>query len=58
LDTGRIAWVPMANRTFFDVDATEPGFDWVQRRILGEYTLEVKNADTAHAMLINLDPTP
>jgi hypothetical protein len=27
LDTGRIAWVPMANRTFFDVDATEPGFD-------------------------------
>lgn len=58
LTTPLIGLVPMANRTFESSPATEAGFDGEQVRILGEYTMEMKNAGTAHVLLVNLDPTP
>ena len=58
LDTSRIGLVPLAGRTFESVPATQPGFDGEQVRLLGEYTMELQNADTGHAMIVNLDPTP
>lgn len=58
VDPTKIAWVPLQNRQFQDKDATTPGFDGVQRRIIGEYTLQVKNAAESHVLIENLDPTP
>lgn len=47
LDTSRIKLMPFADDTFKLMAATD-WVDGVKRRILGEYTLEVRNADTAH----------
>ena len=54
LDMTKIVMVPLQNRQMTDKDATAPGDDFVARRIIGEYTLEVKNADTCHAYIYNL----
>ena len=54
LDTSRLRLVPLAGSTLTDFDATPNGADFIARRILGEYTLEVKNAKQAHGVLENL----
>jgi hypothetical protein len=54
LDMTKIALVPLQNRQMHDLDATPAGADYVARRIIGEYTLEVKNASTSHAYISNL----
>ena len=54
LDTRRLALVPMENRALSDFDATPAGADFVARRILGEYTLEVRNSLQAHGIIKNL----
>jgi len=55
LDMSKIALVPLQNRAFQDKDATLPGADYVARRIIGEYTLQVKNAADSHAYIHSLD---
>jgi hypothetical protein len=42
-------------RSITDSDATQPGADYYQRRILGELTLTVKNGTTSHALATGLD---
>lgn len=54
LDTSRLKLVPLAGSTLSDFDATPPGADFIARRILGEYTLEVKNAKQAHGLIEGL----
>jgi len=54
LDPSKVALVPLKNRAFFDEDATPAGADYVARRILGEYTLEVKNAAECHSYIYGL----
>lgn len=54
LDTSRISIVPYNGRGFQDSDATSPGFDGVARKIIGEYTAEIRNAGTAHARITGL----
>jgi hypothetical protein len=53
-DLSRVALVPLQNSAIRDLDATPPGADYFARRILGEYTLEFKNAAQAHASVYNL----
>lgn len=54
LDMSKIQLVPLKDRQFTDEDATPNGADYVARRILGEYTLEVKNAANSHAYVYGL----
>ena len=54
LDSRKLALVPMENRGLSDFDATPTGADFTARRILGEYTLEVRNAKQAHGLIKNL----
>lgn len=55
LDTTKLALVPMRGRAFKDLPATpSPAADYVARRIIGEYTLEVRNGLQAHGILKNL----
>ena len=54
LDTSRISLVPLAGRALQDSDATPNGADYFARRILGEYTAEIKNAKQAHGLITNL----
>lgn len=54
LDSSKITLVPLQNRQFQDKDATPAGADYVARRIIGEYTLEVKNAAESHAYIYGL----
>lgn len=54
LDMSKITLVPLQNRQMQDKDATPAGADYVARRIIGEYTLEVKNASTSHAYIYGL----
>jgi hypothetical protein len=54
LDTSRLRLVPLKGSTIQDFDATPNGADFIARRILGEYTLEVRNAKEAHGVLENL----
>ncbi len=54
LDTRRLALVPMDGRSLSDFDATPTGADFTARRVLGEYTLEVRNASQAHGLIKNL----
>lgn len=53
VDLERVALVPM--RSLNDEDATPNGSDYVARRILGEYTFEVKNGQSAHGRALGLD---
>ena len=52
IDPTKITLVPM--RRFQDKDATPAGADYVARRIIGEYTLEVKNASNSHVYIKDL----
>ena len=54
LDPSKVALVPLQNRAFTDSDATPAGADYVARRVLWEYTLEVKNAADSHAYIYGL----
>jgi hypothetical protein len=54
LDMSKISMVPLQNRQFQDKDATLPGADYVARRIIGEYTLQVKNAGQSHSYIYDL----
>ena len=51
VDSSKVALVPL--RSFEDMDATANGADYFARRILGEYTLEVRNAPV-HTLITNL----
>ena len=53
LDTTRIRLVPLNQRALTDEDATPRGADFYARRVLGEYTMEMKNALQAHGLLKN-----
>lgn len=55
VDMNRIELAPLVDSALFDKDATLPGFDGFKRRILGEYTLRVKNAKEAHAIAVGLN---
>jgi len=54
LDPSKVALVPLQNRQFQDKDATPAGADYVARRIIGEYTLQVKNAAESHSYIFGL----
>jgi len=54
LDMSKINLVPLQNRQMQDKDATPAGADYVARRVIGEYTLEVKNASQSHAYIYGL----
>lgn len=53
LDTGRIKLAPFQDDAF-KLMAASDWVDGVKRRILGEFTLEVKNASTAHSWYYNV----
>ncbi len=57
LDPSRLELNPLDGSAFKDEDARLPGADYFARRILGEYTMTVKNAKEAHGMLYNLKTT-
>jgi hypothetical protein len=54
IDPTRVSLVPLQNRAFSDKDATAPGADFVARRIIGEYTMQVKNAANGHVLITGL----
>lgn len=54
LDPTRLELVPLDGSAFKDEDARVPGGDYFARRILGEYTMAIKNAKEAHGMLYGL----
>jgi len=54
LDSTRISLRPLAGRAVGSTDATPPGADYVGSRILGEYTLEVRNHREAHGLITGL----
>ena len=54
LDLDKISLHPLAGGALSDKDATLPGADYIARRILGEYTLEVRNGQTCHGMAVGL----
>jgi len=51
IDSSLIRLRPMKGRGFQDMDATPAGCDYVERRILGEYSLEIRNAAEAHVFI-------
>ncbi len=53
LDTSRIQVVPMTGRAFGIQDIAKTG-DSLKSQIIGDYTLECRNADQAHAIHTNL----
>lgn len=53
LDVGRIKLLPFQD-DMFKLMAAQDWVDGVKRRILGEYTVEVRNAATAHNYLYNV----
>lgn len=54
VDVSRLRLVPFTEGNLRDFDATKNGADNIARRMLGEMTLEVKNALEMHASLQNL----
>jgi hypothetical protein len=54
VDLNNIRLVPLRGSELKDMDATAPGFDGAARRVLGEYTLEVRNGDKSHALATGL----
>ena len=55
VDMNRVELTPLATRALQDEDATPKGYDGFQRRILGEYTVRVKNGKEAHAIATGLN---
>ena len=53
IDTGKLRLNPWMGGAF-DEDATPPGADYVQRRLWSQYTLEVRNPESAHGLITNL----
>lgn len=51
IDPSKVSLVPLQNRAFEDRDATPPGADYVARRIIWEYTMQVRNAANAHVLM-------
>ena len=54
IDPTKINLMPLKNRAFSDEDAAPVGCDYYARRILGEYTLEIKNAAESHVYITGL----
>lgn len=54
LDMSKINLVPLQGRALSAERADRNGDDFLATRILGEYTLEVKNADNAHVLITGL----
>lgn len=54
LDLSKLELCPLTGRAFHDKDATLPGADYTARRIIGEYTMMLKNAKQAHGLIKNL----
>ena len=53
-DSKGFALVPMTGRDIHDTDATDKGFDGIKRIVLGEVTLEFRNAKQRLARIHNL----
>jgi len=51
LDMSKIELRSLRNRGVQDSDATDPKEDAVRRKVMAELSLEVRNADTCHALL-------
>jgi hypothetical protein len=54
IDTEKVGVIALKDRQFTDKDATPNGADYVARRILGELTMEVKNAANSHMLITDL----
>ncbi len=55
IDSSKLALVPMRGRAFRDLPATpSAASDYIARRLIGEYTLEVRNAKNCHGIIKNL----
>ena len=54
LDVGKIGLVPLEGRTFADENAAGNGDDYWARRVLGEYTLQLRNANESHMEITDL----
>jgi len=54
LDMSKIKLATLQWRQMQDFDATNPGVDFVSRRIIGEMTLEMKNAGESHILINDL----
>jgi hypothetical protein len=55
LDSSKLALAPMRGRSFSDIPATpSAASDYVARRIIGEYALEVHNSLHAHGLIKGL----
>jgi len=54
VDINNIKLVPMVGRAMMSMDATQPGDDAKSRRLLGEYSMEVKNEATDAAIITSL----
>lgn len=54
IDPSKLALVPLQERAFRDKDATPNGADYVARRIIGEYTMQVKNAANCHVLMTGI----
>lgn len=54
LDLSKIKLVPLTGGAWHDKDATLPGMDGAARRVIGEYTVEIKNRREAHGLIKNL----
>lgn len=54
MDITKIKLSPMEGRTFVDKDSTAPGFDGASRTIIGEYTVEIYNADECFGRVYNI----
>ncbi len=52
IDSSKVGIVPL--RGFTDKDATPNGADYVARRVLGELTLQLKNAANSHVLISGL----
>lgn len=55
LDMNQLEIAPLQNSALKDMDATPNGADYFARRIIGEYTLKIKNAQKAHALISGLN---
>lgn len=54
LDISKIGLVPLKDRNFTDENAAGNGDDFFARRVLGEFTLQLRNADESHMEITNL----
>jgi hypothetical protein len=56
IDTSRIGLVPMSGRNFSDENAAGNGDDFFAKRVLGEFTMQMKNASESHMLIHTLLP--